>query len=98
VREVPPPPSDEASKATAAAEPLQAPDAGQAGGVPLAGTAPPLAEPFVYPDLGYAEIREGVDPNYGSRKEAELAPAKPSEAPNGDRQNAQEEPSRETRT
>jgi hypothetical protein len=82
-----PPPSDDASRA-AAEEPAPAADAAGA-----AGTSP-RAEPFVYPDLGFAEIREGVDPNYGSRQEsATPAPAEPTAAPEGDRHEVQEEPS-----
>lgn|GEM_PF-5342168 len=40
---------------------------------PPAGTGEPVTEPaatpepFVYPDIGYTEIREGVDPTYGAR-------------------------------
>ncbi len=45
---------------------------------------PPAGEkPFAYPDVGYAEIREGVDPNYGIRKESEAAPPKPADEDNG---------------
>lgn len=32
---------------------------------PAQQTLEPVA-PFEYPDIGYAEIREGVDPNYGA--------------------------------